>query len=145
MESARETESNSFGDGPLTPTRIGAAAGTMDVVVFTVMGYITFDTVAIGAIAGLLVGLGVFCFLPVFMQSGEDDDLEDLMPADDAAPLRDFHRVAAGFALSAAGIVVFATGFGELDTLVGIPAALVAAVGVYLVAGFAMPNAQPRR
>ncbi|ELZ15145.1 hypothetical protein C477_18195 [Haloterrigena salina JCM 13891] len=116
----------------------------MDVIAFTVMGYIAFDNIVIGAIAGLLVGLGVFCFLPVFMQSGEDDDLENLMPADDAAPLRGFHRVAAGFALSAAGIVVFATGFGELDTLIGIPTALVAAVGVYLVAGFAMPNAQLR-
>ncbi|ADB59424.1 hypothetical protein Htur_0526 [Haloterrigena turkmenica DSM 5511] len=144
MEPARETESNPFGDGPLTPTRIGAAAGMMDIIAFTVMGYITFDNITIGAIAGLLVGLGVFCFPPVFMQSGEGGDLEELEPADDAAPLRGFHRVAAGFALSAAGIVVFATGFVELDTLVGIPAALVAAVGIYLVAGFAMPNAQLR-
>lgn len=145
MESARETESNSFGDGPLTPTRIGAAAGAMDVVVFAMMGHFSFDNVAIGGIAGLLVGLGVFCFLPVFMQSGEDGDLEDSVPADDTAPLRGFHRLAAGFALSAAGIVLFATGFVGMDPFVGVPAALVAAVGVYLVGGFAMPNAQLRR
>ena len=55
-----------------------------------------------------------------------------------------FHRVAAGFALSTAGIVLFATGFVEIDPLVGVPAALAAAVGVYLVAGFAMPNARLR-
>ena len=144
MESTHETETNAFEDGPLTPTRIGVAAGTMDVVVFTAMGYITFDNVAIGGITGLLVGLGVFCFLPVFVQPGEDNGLGDRVPDDDTAPLRGFHRVAAGFALSTAGIVLFATGFVEIDLLVGVPAALAAAVGVYLVAGFAMPNARLR-
>lgn len=143
MESTRESETNSFEDSPVTPTRIAAMAAVMDVVVFAAVGHLVLEDIAIGGIAGLLVGIGVFCFLPIFMHVGEDESFEALAPIDaDGAPLRAFHRLAAGFALSSAGMVLLATGFAEVELVVGLPAALAAAVGVYLVAGLALPNAQ---
>ena len=143
MGSTQETETDSFEDSPITPTQIAAGAAVMDVVAFSAVGYTALDDVAIGGIAGLLVGVGVFCFLPVFMSTGEDGSFEDLAPADDGAPLRAFHRLAAGFALSAAGMVVLTAGFADFDLLVGLPAGLAAAVAIYLGAGFALPNAKP--
>ncbi|GAB3668119.1 hypothetical protein [Halopiger thermotolerans] len=142
MGSTQETGTDSFEDSPVTPTRIAAAAAVMDVVVFATVGYLALDDIAIGGIAGLLVGAGVFCFLPLFMHVDEDGALEELAPVDDGAPLRAFHRLAAGFGLSSAGIVLLATGFAEVGLAVGLPAALAAAAAVYLVGGFALPNAQ---
>ncbi|QSW97755.1 hypothetical protein [Haloterrigena alkaliphila] len=145
MESARETDAtktDSFEDGPLTPRRIGAAAGAMDVVVFTAIGYVVFDDLAIGGIAGLMVGIGIYWFHPLSMARGEDGKLADLEPADDPGHLRSFHRFAAGYALSAAGIALFASGLLEMGRPVGLLAALGAAGVVYLGAGFVMPNAR---
>lgn len=143
MESAQETEADSFEDSPIPPTRIAAAAGVMDVVAFSVVGYAALDDIAIGGIAGLLVGVGVFCFLPVFMSADEDSSFEELAPADDDAPLREFHRLAGGFSFAGAGMLLLAAGFAEVDLLVGLPGALAAAVVIYLGAGFALPNARP--
>lgn len=133
MEPARETGTDSLEDGPITPTRIAAGAAAMDVVAFSAVGYIALDDVAIGGIAGLLVGVGVFCFLPVLMAADEDESFEDLAPADDGAPLRAVHRLAAGFALAAAGMVVLTAGLAEFGIAVGLPAGLAAAVASYLV------------
>ncbi|SFB68475.1 hypothetical protein SAMN05444422_101150 [Halobiforma haloterrestris] len=140
MEQTQERDTAAFEDGPITPTRLGAAAGVMDVVVFAAVGYLTLENPAIGAIAGLSIGIGVFLFLPLFVVAGEDGTLEDLA-ADDGAPLRAFHRLAGGFAFSAAGLVLFATGFAELAPLTALPAALLAGSVVYLGTGFALPNA----
>ncbi|WP_049926305.1 hypothetical protein [Halopiger goleimassiliensis] len=145
MGSTREHETDSFEESPITPTRLGAAAAVMDVVVFAAVGHLALDDVAIGGIAGLLVGIGVFCFLPLFVHADGDGSFEELASAGDGAPLRAFHRLAAGFALSAAGLVLLATGFAELEIVVGLPAALAVAVAVYLVAGFALPNARVPR
>ncbi|SDQ24509.1 hypothetical protein [Natronobacterium texcoconense] len=142
MVQTQETDATAFEEGPITPTRIGLAAGVMDVLIFAVVGYIALENVAIGGISGLLVGIGVFLFLPIFMLADEDGELEDLAPENDDTPLREFHRLAGGFAFSAAGIILLATGFAEMEFLVGLPAALVAGSVVYLGAGFVMPNAQ---
>lgn len=142
MEGAHDTDATSVEEGPVTPTRIGLGAGVMDVVVFAAVGYIALENVAIGGISGLLVGIGVFLFLPLFMMVDEDDELAELAPDVDDAPLREFHRLAGGFAFSAAGMILLASGFAEMELLVGLPAALLAGCVVYLGAGFAMPNAR---
>ncbi|EMA41682.1 hypothetical protein [Halobiforma nitratireducens] len=142
MAETRKQDAAAFEEGPITPTRIGLVAGMMDVVVFAAVGYIALEDVATGGISGLLVGIGVFLFLPLFMAVDEDGEFSELAPATDGTPLREFHRLAGGFGFSAAGMVLLATGFAELELLVGLPAALLAGVVVYLGAGFVMPNAQ---
>lgn len=144
MGSTRESEADSWEDSPVTPTQIGAGAAVMDTVALSAVGYFALDNVALGAIAGLLLGLGTFCFFPVLTQGSENEGLAERTPENDDAPLRAFHRLAAGFGLSAAGILLIATGFVEVDFRIGLPAALSAAVVIYLVAGFALPNAQLR-
>ncbi|MXV61753.1 hypothetical protein GS429_06670 [Natronorubrum sp. JWXQ-INN-674] len=141
MEQTHETGTESFEDGPITPTRIAMAAALMDVVAFAIIGHIALDDIAIGGITGLMVGLGVYCFLPLFLLADEDG-LGTLAPADDAAPLRGFHRLAAGLALSGGGMVLFATGFMELELFVGLAAAVVATGVGYLTIGFVLPNAK---
>lgn len=142
MDGTHETSTDTFEDGPLSPTLFGAMAGGFDIVVFTIIGRMTFGDPVLGGIAGLLVGLGVFLFLPLFMLSSESGGLEAMAPADDGAPLRGFHRLAAGLACSAAGLLVFTWGFIESDLVVGLPAALLAGGVVYLGAGFLLPNAR---
>ncbi|MCU4924475.1 hypothetical protein OB905_00555 [Halobacteria archaeon AArc-dxtr1] len=145
MSGTHESETTAFENGPLTPTRIAGGAAVMDVVVFAAIGYLVFENVLVGGLSGLLVGLGVYLILPVFFQSGEDGELSDLVPENDAAPLRGFHRLAAGYALSASGIVLFASAFAEFELYIGVLGAIVAAAVIYIAAGFVMPNAQLQR
>ncbi len=137
MDATHESESKGFEDTPLTPTRIGLIACVGDIVIFTVLGFVAFEDPALGALAGILVGVGVYQFLPIFLQTENFEDME----AKSGSPVRRFHRVAAGLGLSAAGIIVFGWGIAEADLAIGIPAALVLAAVIYLVAGFVIPNA----
>lgn len=143
MEHSQNADRDPFEESPLSPTRIGLLAAVFDVVAFSAVGHFALDDVAIGAATGLVLGLGVFLFLPVIIQSGEGGDWEAMAPADDPGPLRSFHRFAAGFACAATALSFFALMFADMELLVGIPAALVAGAVVYLGAGFALPNAKP--
>ncbi|WP_049922498.1 hypothetical protein [Halopiger djelfimassiliensis] len=68
--------------------------------------------------------------------------LEAMTPANDPGPLRGFHRLAAGFGSSAAGIVFLAAMFTEADPVVGLPAALTVGLVVSLGVGYVIPNAK---
>ncbi|AHF98540.1 hypothetical protein HALLA_06480 [Halostagnicola larsenii XH-48] len=138
MPGTFEPDDDAFEGTPLTPTRLAAFVGVADIFIFSLVGYLALENPAFGPIAGLFVGLGVYHFLPVFMQPA---GLEAEHEHRDASPVREYHRLAAGFGFSAAGILVFGWGMTEGDIVVGIPGALVVAALIYLVAGFALPNA----
>ena len=137
-----DADSNSFEESPLSPTLIGLFAGAMQGIVIGGAGMLVFENIAIAGISGLLVALGTILFLPLFMAPRESDDLDELAPADSDAPLRGFHRLAAGWACGSTGSLFFATGFLELEPVVGLPAVLAAGILVYLVLGFVLPDAQ---
>ena len=137
-----EADANPFEESPLSPTLIGLLGGAFEAVVIAGIGMMVFENVAIAGISGLMVGLGTYLFVPLVLAPGESGDLEELAPPDSDAPLRGFHRLAAGWACGAAGILFFATGFLELEPVVGLPATLTAGVLLYLVLGVALPDAQ---
>ncbi|MDJ1431325.1 hypothetical protein [Halostagnicola sp. A-GB9-2] len=138
MDGTHGSEAEGFENTPLTPTRLGAAAAVFDIVAFTFIGYLVLEDPALGAVSGLLIGLGVYQFLPLMMQP---DGLESNEDSASGNPVRGYHRLAGGYGLSVAGLVFFAVGFAEFELLVGVPAALVAGAVVYIVAGFVFPNA----
>ncbi|SFS67157.1 hypothetical protein [Halostagnicola kamekurae] len=138
MPGTFEPDDDAFEGTPLTPTRLAVVVGVGDVFIFSLIGYMVLENPAFGPIAGLLVGLGIYHTLPIFMQpAGLEAEHDDR----DVSPVRAYHRLAAGFGFSIAGILFFAMGMTDMDIVLGIPGALVVAALVYLVAGFALPNA----
>lgn len=132
-----------FEDSPLTPQRLAAVFGAMDVVMFAVVGYFLFEDPIFGGLAGLFVGGGVFLFLPLFLASSESDDgLAELESEADRHPFRSFHRFAAGFSLSAGGLVLLSARMAEQTVLLAVGAGVLAAVVLYIPLAFALPNAE---
>lgn len=142
MDDARNTTADPFGDGPITPERLATLFAVVDLAVFTFVGYLIFDQPAIGALAGLFVGTGVYLFLPLFLRAGEDGDLEDLEPDDPGHPLRTFNRLAAGFAISPGGIVILMPLFADANPFLGIPAGIAVSAVLYVVLAWVLPNPQ---
>lgn len=142
MDDVHETKPDPFEEGPLTPQRIGTAVAIADIAVFAFIGHMTFEGPAIGALAGLFVGGGVYLFLPLFMLSGPNDGLENMAPAGEEHPFRSFHRLAAGFALAPGGIVLFTTQFAEMEPLLGVAAALATVAVLYVPLAWVFPNAK---
>lgn len=142
LETDTADEAQPFEDSPLTPQRLAAFFGSMDVVVFAVVGYFLFEDPLFGGLAGLFVGTGVFLFLPAFLVSSEEDGgLSELESDADRHPFRSFHRVAAGFGLSAGGIVLLSARMADQSVLVAVGAGVLAAVILYIPLSFAVPNA----
>ncbi|MCU4744446.1 hypothetical protein OB955_21325 [Halobacteria archaeon AArc-m2/3/4] len=129
-----------FEGSPLTPDRIGFAAGVMDVAVFAFLGHVLFEDPVVGAVSGLLVGIGVYLFLSSFLAGDfeEGDDARDA--AVDPGTDTGFHRPAAGLALGPAGIVLFAWRFTSEDVLIGATGALVFAAVAYVVLSRVLPD-----
>ncbi|AGB15876.1 hypothetical protein Halru_1262 [Halovivax ruber XH-70] len=145
MNSSAETakESTAFEDGPLTPNLLGAVFGLMDVVAFGAVGFFVFEDPFLGALAGLFVGTGVFLFLPLFVASSTVDGGLDGMESDaDRHPFRGFHRLAAGFALSAGGLSYLSYLFVEQSLVPALPIGLLVAAVVYVSLSFLLPNAE---
>lgn len=143
LESDAADGAEPFEDSPLTPQRLAAFFGSMDVVVFAVVGYFLFEDPLIGGLAGLFVGTGVFLFLPSFLVSSEDDGgLSELEPDADRGPLRTFHRVAAGFGLSAGGMVLLTVRMTQESALLALGAGVLVAAVLYVPMSLAMPNAE---
>lgn len=144
MSSSTETppEQDPFENSPLTPNLLGAAIGIMDIVVFTMVGYIVLEDLLLGAIAGILVGTGAALFVPViFAGSAADGGLAELESETDRHPFRSFHRLAAGMALSSGGISYFAVLFAEETLTLALPVGLLVAAVGYVVLAFVFPNA----
>ncbi|NGM68242.1 hypothetical protein G6M89_04330 [Natronolimnobius sp. AArcel1] len=141
MDSSHETSTEAFEDGPITPSRIAAIAALFDVIAFTAIGYIALESPLIGAFSGLLVGTGVYCFLPIFMLSESRGGLE-AMADEQGSPFQSLHRVAAGLALSGGGIIPIAVMFMELDPFIAATAGIIAAVVLYIPLSFVLPNAK---
>ncbi|ELY89495.1 hypothetical protein C483_13243 [Natrialba hulunbeirensis JCM 10989] len=142
MSDVHETNTAQFEDGPITPERIGAAVALVDIGVFALIGHFMFEDPALGALAGLFVGGGIFLFLPLFMWAEPNGGLENMAPESGGGPFRSFHRLAAGMALPPAGIVLFVTQFVELDPFFGLAIALLAGAGLYVPLAWLLPNAQ---
>ncbi|WP_207592559.1 hypothetical protein [Halomontanus rarus] len=137
-----EGDEDPFEGSPLTPHRIGLAAGAMDVVVFTFIGYTLFEDPILGAAAGLLVGTGIYLFLSSFLagdlEAEEGESSRDATVEPDTG--RGFHRPAAGLAIGPAGIVLFAWRFASEDVLIGAAGALVFAAIAYVVLSRVLPG-----
>lgn len=137
MPGTFEPDDDAFEGTPFTPTRFALLVGIGDIVIFSVIGFMILENPAFGPIAGLFVGLGIYHFLPLFMQpSGIEADQETRR----SNPVREYHRLAAGFGLSVAGLLILCWGMIEGEIILGIPGALVVAALIYLVMGFALPN-----
>ncbi len=100
MDSSHETDIEAFEEGPITPSRIALIAALFDVVAFTAIGYIALESPLIGAFSGLLIGTGVYCFLPIFFLSESRGGLEAMADDREGSPFQSLHRLAAGMALS---------------------------------------------
>ncbi len=101
-----------------------------------------FEDPAIGALAGLFVGGGIFLFLPLFMWAEPHGGLENMAPENGSGPFRSFHRLAAGMALPPAGIVLIVTQFVEFDPFLGLAIALLTGAVLYVPLAWLLPNAQ---
>lgn len=142
MDGQHDTDTDSLEEGPLTPNRFGAIAAIFDVLVFTFVGYFVVGAPLAGALAGLFVGAGIFFVLPVFMWADAAGGLEAMEPADAGHPLRSFHRVAAGFSLSAGGLACITWLFATPNPLTGALVAIVVAAGLYVPLAWLLPNAK---
>ena len=142
MDEIRDAPADPFGDGPVTPERLATLFASVDVIAFAFVAHLIADRPAIGALAGLFVGTGVFLFLPLVLRAGEDGDLERLEPDEPGHPLRSFNRLAAGFAISPGGIVMLVPLFTGMNPLLGIPAAIVFSAVLYVPLAWALPNPQ---
>lgn len=139
-----EGDEDPFEGSPLTPHRIGLAAGTMDVVVFAFIGYALFEDPILGAAAGLLVGTGIYLFLSSFLAGDlEAEEGESSRDATRERATAGFHRPAAGLAIGPAGIVLFAWRFASEDVLIGAAGALVFAAIAYVVLSRVLPGPRP--
>lgn len=134
---SRESDDDPFEDGPLTPERLGIAAGAMDAAVFTYLGHVLFEDPAFGALVGGIVGLGMYLFLPSVLTAETGDGVEER----GGATAGGFHRPAAGFALGSGGIVLLATRFASVDLLTGAAAVVVLVAIEYGVVSRLLPRA----
>lgn len=142
LETDSMDEGDPFEDGPVTPTRLAAFFGAMDIGAFTMVGYMLFDNPFLGGLAGLFVGGGIFLFLPAFIAGSEaDGGLEALESEAGSHPFRSLHRVAAGFGLSAGGIGLLSWGFVEESVPMALGVGVLIAVGLYIPLAFLLPNA----
>ena len=119
-------------DAVLTPKRLGQIALVTQVPIFAYLGFLLFDDVLFGGIAGLLIGFGTMLHLPYFVRrSGSQDGSA---PGGSHAG-----RAAVGLALDAAGIVAFGTRFAVDGSLVPLTAAAVVALVLYVPLGRFLP------
>lgn len=140
LETDSKDAGDPFEDGPVTPKRLAAFFGAMDIGVFTVVGYMLFEDPLLGGLAGLFVGGGIFLFLPAFIAGSEaDGGLEALESG--GHPFRSLHRVAAGFALSAGGIGLLSWAFVQESVPIALGVGVLIAVGLYIPLAFLLPNA----
>ena len=116
---------DSFADSALTPERLGQIALVAQVPAFAYLGFLLFDDVLFGGIAGLLVGLGTMLHLPYFIRRSRSRS--------GAAPGDSYTgRAVIGLALDAAGIVAFGARFAVDGFLVPLAAAAVVALVLYV-------------
>jgi len=116
---------DSFADSALTLERLGQMALIAQVPAFAYLGFLLFDDVLFGGIAGLLIGVGTMLHLPYFVRrSGSQDGSA---PGGSHAD-----RAAVGLALDAAGIVAFGARFVVDSLLVPLAAAAVIALVLYV-------------
>ncbi|WP_435116334.1 hypothetical protein [Halolamina sp. C58] len=117
-----------------TLTAIGVGSALMQIVAFTAVGVVTLESVPYGVAVGGLSGAGAFLFLPWFLslsaatEGGEAGLGQAAKRIDRAAGPGLF-----GLGLELGAIAALALGFVRgPDLLLGLPAALAVAVGVYL-------------
>ena len=140
LETDLTDEGDQFEDSVVTPKRLAAVFGAMDIGAFTMVGYMVFDNPLLGGLAGLFVGGGIFLFLPAFIAGSEaDGGLEALESG--GHPFRSLHRVAAGFALSAGGIGLLGWAFVQESVPVALGVGVLIAVTLYIPLAFLLPNA----
>lgn len=144
VETDSTDDTDPFEDGPLTPQRLAAVFGTMDIVMFAVVGYFLFEDPLLGGLAGLFVGGGVFLFLPSFLVDSDADEGRAPSESDpDGHPLRSFHRVAAGLGLSAGGIILLSVVMIEEPAALALGIALLVAAVLYVPLALVLPNPTP--
>jgi hypothetical protein len=88
-------------DGPLTPARLGWIIFLTMPPIYAVLTYLGFDEILLGAVAGLLTGLGIKLFLPYFMPASPSE-----RAADTPNYGGDVRRTATGIGLAAGGTVL---------------------------------------
>ena len=122
-------------DSALTPERLGQIALVTQVPIFAYLGFLLFDDVLFGGIAGLLVGLGTMLHLPYFIRRSRSRS--------GAAPGDAYTgRAAIGLALDAAGIVALGARFAVDGFLVPLAAAAVVALVLYIPLDRFLPPVQ---
>jgi hypothetical protein len=119
-------------------TTIGVGSGLMQIVVFSAVGVMTLESVPYGVAIGGLSGIGTFLFLPWFLglSAATEEDDDGL-----GAAAERVDRAAGpgllGLGLELGAIAMLALGFVRgPDLLLGLPAGLAVAVGVYLAGSF---------
>lgn len=119
-------------------TAIGVGSGLMQIVAFTAVGVLTLESVPYGVAVGGLSGIGTFLFLPWFLSlsAATEEDEDGLGQAAER-----LDRAAGpgllGLGLELGAIGMLALGFARgPDLLLGLPAGLAVAVGVYLAGSF---------
>lgn len=135
---AVEDSEPSWEDTPLTPNRIGAIAGAWDLVVFPVVTYVVFEEIVTGLVAGALVGVGMFLFLPYAMRSNESSESGG-QTVGGGQQIRRFNRGAAGFAVSVSGMLFLTWRFATDEWLLGLAGVPVVAFVGYVVLSTILP------
>ncbi|WP_246998084.1 hypothetical protein [Halosolutus gelatinilyticus] len=145
MDTTHDASQASIEDGPISPELLAAAVGAFDVVMFAIVGQVALGDPIVGGLAGVFVGGGIYLLLPVMLNAQENDGSGTMESPDGSNPVRGLHRLAAGFALSVTGLLVLATQLADVALPIGLGGAALAGAVIYLAAGFALPNANPRR
>jgi hypothetical protein len=127
--------SNDPSDSVLAPERLGQVAFVLMVPVFAYLGYVLFDDLLFGGLVGLLVGAGIFLFLPYFIyrevvQKGNATDI-------DGGYAR---RAAVGIGLASGGMVAIAMRFVfEGALLLPFAVAILYTLVIYVPLDYALP------
>lgn len=124
-------------------TLFGAGSAATQLIAFTAVGVLVFESIPYGLAVGGFAGAGAFLFLPWFL------DLSNAMEDDDAGLGTAAGRISRspgpgvfGLGLEMGAIAMLAVGFVRgPDLLLGVASALTVAVGVYLAGSFVLGRA----
>lgn len=129
------TESPEMSDQLLTI--FGVGAGVMQIVVFTWVSVLLFDSVVYGVAVGAFAGVGAFLFIPWLLSYTAAQEGQSLEPTSERVS-RSTGPGVFGFGLELGAITMLTLGFVREPPglLLGVASALVVAVGAYLVGSF---------
>ncbi|SEW23537.1 hypothetical protein [Natrinema salifodinae] len=142
MSGSSDAGAESDGEAGLSPNLIALAVGAVDVPVFAYVGLVLFGEAAFGAAVGLVIGLGMYLFLPAVIADDQAsaDDGDEFEPIAPSERVRTFHRTAAGLALPPAGILLLTWRFVSDSLLIGVLVTLVLTTVIYLSLAVLLPR-----